>query len=118
MRGPLSIFDSDQELQALSLNGSPVNDYGAGIVEARADGASWMGGIQDRFSISDPESYGDGTVPRESGIAPRSRGNAIEQFELSGFDHQSAYLPEIESVMAVTKYAIAKIAQHADWGNA
>jgi hypothetical protein len=27
------------------------------------------------------------------------------------------YLPEMANVMAVTKYAIAKIAQKADWGD-
>ncbi|XHO71306.1 hypothetical protein BCC0238_000803 [Burkholderia gladioli] len=72
---------------------------------------------RDRFSIRDAESPGDGTVPHESGLAPGKRGGAIEQFAFDGFDHQSAYLPEMANVMAVTKYAIAKIAQKADWGD-
>jgi hypothetical protein len=57
-------------------------------------------------------------VPHESGVAPGSRGAAIEQFELRGFDHQSAYMTDMTNVMTVTKYAIAKIAQKADWGDA
>lgn len=75
-----------------------------------------MGDLHDRFSIDDAQSMGDGTVPHESGLAPGTRGGAIEQWSLAGFDHQSAYLPEMSNVMSVTKYAIAKIAQKADWG--
>jgi pimeloyl-ACP methyl ester carboxylesterase len=118
MRGPFSVLNSDAELKALSLDGRLADDGGYGTVEVRADHASWMGGIRDRFTIREPESKGDGTVPHESGIAPGSRGTALEQFELLGFDHQSAYLTEMENVMAVSKYAIAKIAQKADWGDA
>ncbi len=118
MRGPLSILNSDSELKALALDGQPTADGGYGTVEVRADHTSWMGGIRDRFSIRDPESNGDGTVPHESGVAPGSRGPAIEQFELRGFDHQSAYMTDMTNVMAVAKYAIAKIAQKADWGDA
>jgi hypothetical protein len=56
-------------------------------------------------------------VPQESGCAPAKRGTALEQFALHGFEHQNSYLPEMSDVMAVTRYAIAKIAQKADWGN-
>lgn len=59
-----------------------------------------------------------GTVPHESGLAPGKTGGAIEQFSLKGFDHQGAYMTEVNDVMAVSKYAIVKIAQKADWGDA
>ncbi|AYQ87512.1 esterase/lipase family protein [Burkholderia gladioli] len=117
MRGPMSVFDSNAELKKLAMDGLPTSDNGSGTIEARVADSSWMGDLRDRFSIRDAESPGDGTVPHESGLAPGKRGGAIEQFAFDGFDHQSAYLPEMANVMAVTKYAIAKIAQKADWGD-
>jgi len=117
MRGPFSVFDSQQELKALALDGKPTSDDGAGTVEAKASHASWMGDITDRFQLQDATTPGDGTVPQESGLAPGKVGGSIEQFGLTGFDHQSAYLPSMTEVMAVSKYAIAKIAQSADWAD-
>ena len=43
---------------------------------------------------------------------------AHEQFSLTGFDHQGAYMPAVKDVMAISRYAIVKIAQKADWGSA
>jgi len=57
---------------------------------------------------------GDGTVPHESG----AMAGAHEQFSLTGFDHQGAYMPAVKDVMAISRYAIVKIAQKADWGSA
>ncbi|WP_186110911.1 esterase/lipase family protein [Burkholderia gladioli] len=118
MRGPMAVFDTNAELKKLAMDGLPAGDDGNGTVEVRAMNSSWMGDLHDRFSIDDAQSMGDGTVPHESGLAPGTRGGAIEQWSLAGFDHQSAYLPEMSNVMSVTKYAIAKIAQKADWGDA
>jgi pimeloyl-ACP methyl ester carboxylesterase len=117
MRGPMSVFDTDAELKTLALNGKPGDDDGAGTIETTAN-ASWMGDIHERFEIQPAGSNGDGTVPHESGLAPGKTGGAIEQFSLTGFDHQGAYMTEVHDVMAVSKYAIAKIAQKADWGDA
>lgn len=116
MRGPMSVFDTDTELRTLALDGKPGKDDGAGTIEATAN-ASWMGEIRERFEIQPAGSNGDGTVPHESGLAPGKNGGAIEQFALEGFDHQGAYMTDVHDVMAVSKYAIAKIAQNADWGD-
>lgn len=116
-RGPFSAFDTDAELKTLALDGKAQRDDGGGTIEVKAVGTSWMGDITDRFTIAPPDSSGDGTVPQESGCAPGKRGNAIEQFALFGFDHQSSYLPEMHDVMSVTCYSIVKLAQKADWGN-
>ncbi|WP_109483462.1 hypothetical protein [Paraburkholderia sp. C35] len=116
MRGPMAVFDTDKELRALALTGVPGKEDGAGTVEVSVN-ASWMGDLHERFEIQSPSSSGDGTVPHESGAAPGATGGAHEQFSLTGFDHQGAYMPAVKDVMAISRYAIVKIAQKADWGN-
>lgn len=41
-----------------------------------------------------------------------------EQFSLTGFDHQGAYMPVVKDVMEISRYAIVEITQNADWGSA
>jgi len=61
------------------------------------------------------DSAGDGTVPAISGSAPRKSGgqSIIQQFELSGIQHEPAYR-DFPVAHQVTLYAITKLAAVAD----
>jgi hypothetical protein len=56
------------------------------------------------------DAYGDGTVPENSGAAPRrdAAKNISQQFKLFGFDHEPAY--KNATARQVTYYAITKLA--------
>jgi hypothetical protein len=62
------------------------------------------------------DSSGDGTVPANSGRAPRLGGgqSILQQFELSGVEHEPAYR-DSPSARQVTLYAITKLASMADF---
>jgi hypothetical protein len=61
------------------------------------------------------DSAGDGTVPVQSGRAPRRSGvmSIKQQFELAGIEHEPAYR-DYQSAQVVTYYAITKLAALAD----
>lgn len=56
------------------------------------------------------DTVGDGTVPANSGAAPRSAGGGAirQQFRLKGFSHEPAYQNEV--AQCVTHYCLTKIA--------
>ena len=62
-----------------------------------------------KFTISDKNDYGDGTVPRHSGVAPLfSKSSGIKQvFKMTGFDHQGSY--GNQHVRRTVLYSIVKI---------
>lgn len=53
------------------------------------------------------DAAGDGTVPYQSGIAPKE--HAKQVFEIRGFDHQGAF--KHDSVLLLTQHLIAKLVQ-------
>lgn len=71
-----------------------------------------------RFDIEDPRGPGDGTVPVESGQAPKP--HCVQIFRHEGeakghesYEHQYAF--DAREPLAVTLYSIAKIAASSDW---
>ena len=75
-------------------------------------------GIARRFEIAPPSGPGDGTVPVESGEAPRP--HVVQSFRHRGrlaghqpYEHQSAF--EAREPLGCTLYAIARIAATSPW---
>jgi len=66
-----------------------------------AEAATLMAAIQPQ------DAPGDGTVPRQSGEAPRKASPRERTFALRGYDHQGAY--GHESPRRFTLWAIAKL---------
>jgi pimeloyl-ACP methyl ester carboxylesterase len=99
-----------------------ARDPGAGAVftEANVRAASTVGysetwgrrvRVEDKtflhFMPGVQDSVGDGTVPHQSGIAPRDKVRQL--FELRGFDHQGAY--KNDAVLLLTQHLIVKLVQ-------
>lgn len=57
-------------------------------VAATLEGNGWLKAEQQTYRISEPDEPGDGTVPRRSGVAPRSRCTAFLEVALG---HEPAY---------------------------
>lgn len=83
-------------------------------VAATLEGDGWLKAEQQTYRISEPDEPGDGTVPRRSGVAPRSRCTAFLEVALG---HEPAYnhTKGAENLRACrfTLRAIVQIAQQA-----
>jgi pimeloyl-ACP methyl ester carboxylesterase len=87
-----------------------ANLRAAATVGYGAEGGRWIR-IEDKTALSfqpaAQDSAGDGTVPQQSGAAPR--GKIRQLFEMRGFDHQGAY--KNDAVLMLTQHLIVKIVQ-------
>lgn len=75
-------------------------------------------GAPCRFDLQGPRGPGDGTVPAESGQAPKPHARQIFRHEGTAkghesYDHQKAF--DAREPLAVTLYSIAKIAAGSEW---
>lgn len=99
-------------ISRLSDTAATLDDDLNGTVELDIDG------IARRFEIAPPSGPGDGTVPVESGEAPRP--HVVQSFRHRGrlaghqpYEHQSAF--EAREPLGCTLYAIARIAATSPW---
>ena len=72
-------------------------------------GIGWKTGVNQGYTISDPEEMGDGTVPQRSGKAPLGERGVQICVPYLGISHEGAY--RVETCKRFTLWAITKIAQ-------
>lgn len=85
------------------------NEVGSSrTIAAPLGGTGWKTGVQQRYTLSDPEEPGDGTVPLRSGVAPRQ--HVISMLSVN-VGHEPAY-KESERARLFTVRAIVKIMQN------
>lgn len=85
------------------------NEVGSSrTIAAPLGGTGWKTGVQQRYTLSDPEEPGDGTVPLRSGVAPRQY--VISMLSVN-VGHEPAY-KESERARLFTVRAIVKIMQN------
>ena len=72
-------------------------------------GVGWKTGVNQGYTISDPEEVGDGTVPQRSGKAPLGQRGVHICVSYLGISHEGAY--KVETCKLFTLWAITKIAQ-------
>lgn len=93
------------------MAGRALNPNEAGssrTIAAPLGGTGWKTGVQQRYTLSDPEEPGDGTVPLRSGVAPRQ--HVISMLSVN-VGHEPAY-KESERARLFTVRAIVKIMQN------
>jgi hypothetical protein len=76
-------------------------------VAAPLEGSGWKTGVQQTYTISDPDEPGDGTVPERSGVAPKRFSRAVLAVDT---DHEAAFRA-CEPARLFTVRSIVKIAQ-------
>ena len=76
-------------------------------IAAPLGGTGWKSAVQQRYTLSDPEEAGDGTVPLRSGVAPRQ--HVVSMLSVN-VGHEPAY-KESEPARLFTVRAIVKIMQ-------
>lgn len=102
-----------KSLQTDGLN--ELNLFGKDFSSEDASGPQHAGeGGQWNIRCGGKNSSGDGTVPAQSGRAPKQGGgrSIIKQFELPGIQHESAYRDSL--AQKITYYAITKLAAMAE----
>lgn len=77
-------------------------------ITAPLGGTGWKSAVQQRYTLSEPEEAGDGTVPLRSGVAPRQ--HVISMLSVN-VGHEPAY-KESEHARLFTVRAIVKIMQN------
>jgi hypothetical protein len=117
-----AFYCADPEHMSFGAMRWVARDPGAGAVftEANLRGAARTGygiggGRQVRvenrtelqFVPARQDAAGDGTVPHQSGAAPR--GLVSQVFEIRGFDHQGAY--NDDAILLLTRHLIVKLVQ-------
>jgi len=116
--GPLGQRVKDDEILYCRLRKDPWEEGLSGrrpLAVFRPTGARSMGDNQPVLAeaatlmaeIQPQDAPGDGTVPRQSGEAPRKASPRERTFALRGYDHQGAY--GHESPRRFTLWAIAKL---------
>lgn len=88
-----------------ALNPSEVGS--SRTIAAPLGGTGWKSAVQQRYTLSDPEEAGDGTVPLRSGVAPRQHVTSMLSVNVG---HEPAY-KESEPARLYTVRAIVKIMQ-------
>lgn len=92
------------------LNARALDDDQVGTartVAAPLEGTGWKSGVNQTYTISDPDEPGDGTVPLRSGIAPQRFSQSVLAVDT---DHEAAYR-DCEAARLFTVRAIVQIAQ-------
>jgi PGAP1-like protein len=101
----LSGHRSTDPWQATALNRSEIST--TRTVATPVQGPGWKKGVNQGYTISDPEEAGDGTVPQRSGMAPERHVHSLLQVACG---HEPAFR-ECETAKHFTVRAIVKIAQ-------
>jgi len=91
--------------QATALDPSEIST--TRTVATSVQGPGWKKGVNQGYTISDPDEPGDGTVPKRSGMAPERHVHSLLQVVCG---HEPAYR-ECEPAKHFTVRAIVKIAQ-------
>lgn len=70
-------------------------------------GKGWKTGVNQTYTVSDPDEPGDGTVPERSGVAPKAYSKAVLTVDV---EHEGAFRDCMPARM-FTVYSIVKTAQ-------
>lgn len=95
-----------------ALNASPLDREEQSItrnVNARLDGRGWKKKQHQRYTISEPDEPGDGTVPHRSGVCPRESHHVISLLQVK-VGHEPAF-KDSDLARRFTLRAVIKIAQ-------